>query len=133
MKQPQSRERRRQVDRTLELPGDLSGTLEDSAYFRCSPAMDVHECGTELGQDGELGTRPLDIRRLLFVKGQSLAEMSDRLTIARPMHCLLAGCAPVAYGLLDQSRFRAVSGEHRRPRGHDLRELAASSVAAIRA
>src|SRR3981189_3742899 len=100
MKQPQSRERRRQVDRTLELPSDLSGTLEDSAYLRCGPAMDAHECGTELGQDGEFGTRPLDLRKLFFVKGQSLARMFDRLPFVHRMHRLGPGCAPVVYGLL---------------------------------
>jgi hypothetical protein len=68
MKRPQSRERWRQVQ-SFRVAGDLSGALEDSAYLHCSPAMDAHKCGTELGQDGELATWAFDIRRLVFVKG----------------------------------------------------------------
>ncbi len=48
VKQPQPSQGRRQVNRAFKFSRQMFRALESNANLRCGPAMNTHQCGTEL-------------------------------------------------------------------------------------
>ena len=112
MKQPQSDQRRRQVDGSVELSRQKFRTLKGGAHLRRRPTMYAHQSGTQLRQDRKLGLRAAWTSRLLFDERHGSAEMPNALTVVRPTNRKLPGGAPVSHSFLVELRLRAVSRQY---------------------
>jgi hypothetical protein len=112
MKQPQSYQRRRQVDGSVELSRQKFRTLKGGAHLRRRPTMYAHQSGTQLRQDLKLGPRTVWISRLLFDERHGSAEMPNALTVIRPTNRKFPGRAPVSNSFLVELRLRAVTRQY---------------------